>query len=54
MPQPAVSLVIPVRNEAGNIAPLVAEIREVFDREGLSWEAFVVDDGSTDASWHEI
>ncbi len=54
MPQPAVSLVIPVRNEAGNIAPLVAEIREVFDREGLSWEAFVVDDGSTDASWQEI
>lgn len=54
MPQPAVSLVIPVRNEAGNIAPLVAEIREVFDREGLSWEAFIVDDGSTDASREEI
>lgn len=54
MSQPAVSLVIPVRNEAGNIAPLLAEIRAVFDREGLSWEAFIVDDGSTDASWDEI
>ena len=54
MTQPAVSLVIPVRNEAGNIAPLIAEIRDVFDREALSWEAFVVDDGSTDASWQEI
>lgn len=54
MPQPTLSLVVPVRNEAGNIAPLVAEIREVFDREGLSWELFIVDDGSTDASWQEI
>lgn len=54
MPQPDVSLVIPVRNEAGNIAPLVAEIRDVFDPAGLTWEAFIVDDGSTDASWEEI
>lgn len=54
MPQPAVSLVVPVRNEAGNIAPLIAEICGVFDREGLSWELFIVDDGSTDASWEEI
>ena len=25
MPAPAVSVVVPVRNEAGNVAPLVAE-----------------------------
>ena len=51
---PDVSLVVPVRNEAGNIGPLVAEIRRTLDTAGLSWELFVVDDGSTDDSWQEI
>ena len=51
---PAVSLVVPVRNEAGNIGPLLAEIRAVLDGAGLAWEAIVVDDGSTDDSWREI
>jgi glycosyltransferase involved in cell wall biosynthesis len=49
-----VSLVVPVRDEAGNIGPLVAEIRKRLDAAGLSWEAFLVDDGSTDGSWNEI
>lgn len=54
MRSPDVSLVIPVRDEAGNIAPLVAEIRDRLDGAGLTWEAFFVDDGSTDSSWSEI
>ena len=54
MRPPDVSLVVPVRDEAGNIAPLMAEIRDALDGAGLSWEAFVVDDGSTDGSWPEI
>jgi glycosyltransferase involved in cell wall biosynthesis len=49
-----VSIVIPVRNEAGNIGPLVGEIRRVLDAAGLRWELFLVDDGSTDGSWEEI
>lgn len=49
-----VSIVIPVRNEAGNIGPLIGEIRRVLDAAGLRWELFVVDDGSTDGSWGEI
>jgi len=49
-----VSLVVPVRDEAGNIAPLVAEIRERLDAAGLAWEAFFIDDGSADTSWNEI
>ncbi len=53
-PPPDVSLVVPVRNEAGNIAPLVAEIRAVLDGAGIGWETIVVDDGSTDGSWEEI
>ncbi|MFM7206783.1 MAG: glycosyltransferase family 2 protein [Planctomycetaceae bacterium] len=54
MRPPDVSLVVPVRDEAGNIAPLVAEIRARLDEAGLAWELFLVDDGSRDASWDEI
>ncbi len=51
---PDVSLVVPVRNEAGNIGALLTEIRTVLDGSGITWEAIVVDDGSTDRSWEEI
>ena len=54
MTTPAASLVVPVRDEAGNIAPLVAEIRTTLDAAGLAWELFLVDDGSADGSWAEI
>ena len=54
MNAPDVSIVIPVRNEAGNIGPLIDEIRTVLGRAGIAWELSVVDDGSTDASWAEI
>ena len=51
---PDVSLVVPVRNEAGNIGPLIREIRTVLDGAGSDWELFVIDDGSSDSSWEEI
>jgi len=47
------SIVIPVRNEAANIAPLVAEIRAVLDGR-FDYEIVYVDDGSTDATSAEI
>ena len=47
------SVVIPVRNEAENIAPLVAEIRTALD--GLfRYEILVIDDGSSDATAAEV
>jgi dolichol-phosphate mannosyltransferase len=47
------SVVIPVKNEAGNIAPLVAEIVAALD--GLvAYEIVYVDDGSDDATEGEI
>ena len=50
---PAVSVVVPVRNEAGNIAPLVAEIAAAL--EGYwPFEVIFVDDGSTDGSEAEL
>jgi dolichol-phosphate mannosyltransferase len=51
---PDVSLVVPIRDEAGNLGPLVAEIRAALDAAGLGWELFLVDDGSADSSWAEI
>ncbi|MEO1330665.1 MAG: glycosyltransferase family 2 protein [Pseudomonadota bacterium] len=49
---PQLSLVIPVFNEAGNIAPLLAETAAAF--EGRSFEIIVVDDASDDGSGAEI
>jgi dolichol-phosphate mannosyltransferase len=47
------SVVIPVRNEAPNIAPLVAEIRAALDGR-LDYEIVYVDDGSSDGTAAEI
>src|SRR5215468_2358849 len=50
---PAVSIVIPVRNEAGNIAPLVDEIAAALDR-NVTFEVIFVNDGSTDRTEAEL
>jgi dolichol-phosphate mannosyltransferase len=49
---PAVSVVVPVRNEAGNIAPLVAEIAAALA--GRAFEVIYVNDGSTDGTDAEL
>ncbi len=51
--EPAVSVVVPVRNEAGNIAPLVAEIAAALDGQ-WAFEVVYVDDGSSDATAAEL
>ena len=50
---PAVSVVVPVRNEAGNLAPLIAEIAAALGN-GLSFEVIYVNDGSTDRTEAEL
>jgi glycosyltransferase involved in cell wall biosynthesis len=45
----AVSIVVPVRNEADNIAPLIAEITTALDAR-WNYEIIYVNDGSTDAT----
>jgi dolichol-phosphate mannosyltransferase len=47
------SIVIPARNEAENIAPLVDEIRAALDGQ-LAYEIVYVDDGSDDATAAEV
>jgi glycosyltransferase involved in cell wall biosynthesis len=46
-PEPAVAVVVPVRNEADNIAPLVGEIAAALTGH-WSFEVVYVNDGSTD------
>ena len=49
---PAISVVVPVKNEAGNITPLVAEIAAALH--GHAFEIVYVNDGSSDATEQEL
>jgi dolichol-phosphate mannosyltransferase len=49
---PEISIVVPVRNEAGNIAPLVAEIAAALH--GRDFEIVYVNDGSSDGTEQEL
>lgn len=48
------SLVVPLYNEADNIAPLVQRIHEALAGYGGPWELILVDDGSRDATAAEL
>jgi dolichol-phosphate mannosyltransferase len=47
-----VSVLIPAKNEANNLKPLIEEVRTALADE--AYEIIVVDDGSTDATLHEL
>ena len=47
--QPHLSIVVPLFNEEGNVAPLVEAVRAAVDLFS-SWELILVDDGSTDGT----
>ena len=48
MPTPEFSIVIPARDEEGNIRPLLEELETVMTASGLVWEVLVIDDASSD------
>jgi glycosyltransferase involved in cell wall biosynthesis len=50
---PRLSVIVPVRNEAGNIGPLIAEIEKAAAPLG-DFEIIYVDDGSSDATGDEL
>ncbi|HTW95111.1 MAG TPA: glycosyltransferase family 2 protein [Tepidisphaeraceae bacterium] len=48
------SICVPVYNEAENLRLLVEAINKVVDPAGIETEIILVDDGSSDESWHVI
>jgi glycosyltransferase involved in cell wall biosynthesis len=49
--QPAVSIVIPLLNEADNLLPLYHRIVAALETQDWTWEVIFVDDGSTDGTF---
>lgn len=47
----SLTIVIPVHNEAGNIAAVLDEAVEVFSRAFADFQIIAVEDGSTDETW---
>lgn len=54
MQKTALSIVIPLLNEADSLAELQAWIDSVLESSQLSYEVIYIDDGSTDSSWDAI
>ena len=54
MLDPELSVVIPLRDEEDNVAPLHDELTGVLDQLGVSYEVILVDDGSTDATFARL
>lgn len=52
-PSLELSVVIPVKNEAGNIVPLVGEIDDALSGQ-ITYEIIIVDDGSDDETGREL
>ncbi|PAP75514.1 glycosyltransferase family 2 protein [Rubrivirga marina] len=52
--RPDLSVVVPSYNEAESLPKLADQIRDALDGAGLSFEVWLVDDGSDDASWEVI
>ncbi len=54
MSPPRLSVVIPIRDERENLAPLWGELKERLEVLGLSFEVILADDGSRDGSGRTI
>jgi len=53
-PEPELSVVVPVFNEAGNVGPLLARLKPVLESCCESFEVIFVDDGSSDATLETV
>jgi len=50
MPEPGISIIIPVKDEAENVLALAAEIETAMTELAQPWECLWIDDGSTDGT----
>jgi len=49
-----VTVVVPMRNEEANVAPVCRELQEVMDNDVLHYEVIIINDGSTDRTAGEL
>jgi dolichol-phosphate mannosyltransferase len=52
--QPEISIIVPMFNEADNVAPLAEQVIAALRAETRPFELVLVDDASTDATWDRI
>ena len=52
--QPHLSIVVPILDEEDSLPELATHVRTVCEREGYSFEVWLIDDGSTDRTWSVI
>src|SRR6188768_3546529 len=51
---PDISIIIPAKDEAESIPELCTWINRVMEKHRFSYEVIIIDDGSTDSTWHQI
>jgi glycosyltransferase involved in cell wall biosynthesis len=49
-----VTVVVPMRNEEANVAPICAELQEVMDKEQRRYQIIIINDGSNDGTADEL
>src|SRR5688572_30298803 len=54
MADPELSIVIPLRDEESNVAPLHDELTQVLSNHGAAYEVILVDDGSVDGTFARL
>src|ERR1051326_7832978 len=52
--EPEISVIVPLRNESGNVLPLAERIFATLDRASGGVELILVDDASSDDTWQQI
>ena len=52
--QPEISIIVPMYNEADNVAPLAQQVLAALREERRPFELVLVDDASTDGTWERI
>jgi dolichol-phosphate mannosyltransferase len=50
----AISIIVPMYNEADNVLPLAREVGAAFAAQPRAFELVLVDDASTDSTWNQI
>jgi dolichol-phosphate mannosyltransferase len=53
-PSPQVTVILPCLNEVDNIEPMIAELQEVLEPTGRTYEILYVDDRSTDGTYEKL